>query len=106
MPKPRRRRPPRGDAAGRIIRGLLQAGTGAGLVQGIDLFFPGLLSPAQATWLSAGLGWLANVVQNGLEEEGLIKPILKGKAEPEADDLTPDELAAIRSALAGRPERG
>ena len=103
MPRRARRRPRTGDAWGRIIRGLLQAGAGAGLVQGIDLFFPGLLTPAQATWLTAGLGWLANVVQNGLEEEGLIKPIMKGPPEPDADDLTPAEIAAIRSALAGRP---
>lgn len=103
MPK-RRRKPRTGDAWGRIIRGLLQAGTGAGLVQGIDLFFPGVLSPAQATWLTAGLGWLANVVQNGLEEEGLLKPILKGPpAASDRDDLTAEEIAVIRSALAGRP---
>lgn len=101
MPK-HRRRPRSGDAWGRIIRGFLQAGTGAGLVQGIDLFFPGLLSPAQATWLTAGLAWLASVVQNGLEAEGLIKPILKGPAEPDEDDLTAAEVAELRAALASR----
>lgn len=106
MPKrpPRRRRPASGDAWGRILRGLLQAIAGGAAVQIINFIFPGRLDAATAAALGTASAWLAGVLQNMLEEEGIIKPILKGEpAEPEVDALTAAELAAIREALAGRP---
>lgn len=104
MPKPRRRRrPASGDSWSRILRGGLQSGIGIGLVQGINLFWPGHLTPDQATWLTGGLGWLANVVQNGLEEQGVLTPILKGQpVEAEGEQLTTEEIETIRGALESR----
>lgn len=101
-PPRRQPRPVSGDSWGRIGRGAIQAGLGTIIVQGINVFFPGYLTVDQVNWLNGLFVFLVGVTQNGLEDGGVIKPILKGSAAAD-DRLTADEIAAIRSALADRP---
>jgi hypothetical protein len=98
----RRRRAVSGDSWRRIARAGFQAGIGTIIVQGIQVFFPDHVTAAQINWINGLFVFLVGVTQNGLEDAGMPAMLKKSPAEPPADDLTADEVAAIRSALADR----
>lgn len=98
---PKRPATPKGDSVRRVVRTSVQTGAAGAVVALIAAFTP--LNPTQTAALTSVLTLAFSYLQNLLESQGAIPPMLKGPPPPPVSTIDPvmqAELEALAGAVA------